>query len=76
MVISGMYCSIWELCDVYVLDAGRLSGIQLIRICISIQKHYDSSNGREVFLAYQDKDESVFGYLRLRMPSLAHIGQR
>ncbi|MDI1495493.1 MAG: tRNA uridine(34) 5-carboxymethylaminomethyl modification radical SAM/GNAT enzyme Elp3 [Cenarchaeum symbiont of Oopsacas minuta] len=30
---------------------------------------YDSSGGREVFLSYEDADESVFGYLRLRMPS-------
>ena len=35
------------------------------------RKDYDSSNGREVFLSYEDKDESVFGYLRLRMPSIA-----
>ena len=76
MVISGrLYCSIWArtVCDVYVLDAERQdyhkdsidSDLSLYR------KDYDSSNGREVFLSYEDKDESVFGYLRLRMPSIA-----
>ncbi len=40
---------------------------------------YDSSGGKEVFLSYEDKDESIYGFLRLRKPSLdAHrdeVGQ-
>ena len=32
--------------------------------------NYDSSNGKEVFLSYEDKDESVYGFLRLRKPSI------
>ncbi len=30
---------------------------------------YDSSNGKEVFLPYEDKNESIYGFLRLRKPS-------
>ena len=30
---------------------------------------YDSSEGREIFLSYEDKDESIYGFLRLRKPS-------
>lgn len=34
---------------------------------------YDSSGGKEVFLSYEDSDESIYGFLRLRKPSvLAH----
>jgi elongator complex protein 3 len=34
---------------------------------------YESSDGNEVFLSYEDKDESIYGFLRLRNPSsLAH----
>ena len=40
---------------------------------------YDSSGGREVFLSYEGRDESIHGFLRLRRPSVdAHrdeIGQ-
>ena len=31
---------------------------------------YDSSGGKEVFLSYEDKDESIYGFLRLRKPSV------
>jgi len=35
--------------------------------------NYDSSGGDEVFLSYEDSDESIYGFLRLRKPSsLAH----
>ena len=37
--------------------------IQLNRI------DYDSSGGKEVFLSYEDKNESIYGFLRLRKPS-------
>ncbi|MBS1268560.1 MAG: hypothetical protein MAG458_01291 [Nitrosopumilus sp.] len=30
---------------------------------------YDSSEGKEVFLSFEDKDESIYGFLRLRKPS-------
>ena len=41
--------------------------LQLSRI------NYDSSGGHEVFLSYEDSDESIYGFLRLRKPSeLAH----
>ena len=34
---------------------------------------YDSSGGREVFLSYEDSDDSIYGFLRLRRPGpLAH----
>ena len=31
--------------------------------------NYDSSGGKEVFLSYEDKNESIYGFLRLRKPS-------
>jgi elongator complex protein 3 len=30
---------------------------------------YDSSGGKEVFLSYEDDNESIYGFLRLRKPS-------
>jgi len=37
------------------------------------RQEYDSSNGREIFISFDDKDESIYGFLRLRKPSeLAH----
>jgi len=30
---------------------------------------YDSSGGKEVFLSYEDRNESIYGFLRLRKPS-------
>ena len=33
--------------------------------------NYYSSEGREVFLSYEDKDELIYGFLRLRKPSNA-----
>jgi len=38
--------------------------VKLIRI------DYDSSGGKEVFLSYEDKNESIYGFLRLRKPSI------
>lgn len=32
--------------------------------------NYDSSGGKEVFLSYEDKNESIYGFLRLRKPSM------
>jgi len=43
------------------LDAGD---VKLNRI------DYDSSGGKEVFLSYEDKNESIYGFLRLRKPSI------
>ncbi len=35
--------------------------------------NYESSGGNEVFLSYEDKNESIYGFLRLRKPSeMAH----
>jgi elongator complex protein 3 len=35
--------------------------------------NYDSSGGKEVFLSFEDSEESIYGFLRLRKPSeLAH----
>ena len=31
---------------------------------------YDSSGGKEVFLSFEDKNESIYGFLRLRKPSI------
>ncbi len=31
---------------------------------------YDSSDGKEVFLSYEDKNESIHGFVRLRKPSV------
>ncbi len=31
---------------------------------------YDSSGGKEVFLSYEDKNETIYGFLRLRKPSI------
>jgi len=40
---------------------------------------YDSSGGKEIFLSYEDENESIYGFLRLRKPSInAHrdeVGQ-
>ena len=41
----------------------ELKDIKLNRI------NYDSSGGKEVFLSFEDKDESIYGFLRLRRPS-------
>ena len=30
---------------------------------------YDSSDGKEIFLSFEDKNESIYGFLRLRKPS-------
>jgi elongator complex protein 3 len=32
--------------------------------------NYDSSGGKEVFLSYEDKNEYIYGFLRLRKPSV------
>jgi len=32
--------------------------------------NYDSSGGKEVFLSYEDKNEIIYGFLRLRKPSI------
>jgi elongator complex protein 3 len=32
--------------------------------------NYDSSGGKETFLSYEDKNESIYGFLRLRKPSI------
>ncbi|MFQ5783006.1 MAG: elongator complex protein 3 [Nitrosopumilus sp.] len=31
--------------------------------------NYDSSGGKEVFLSFEDKNDSIYGFLRLRKPS-------
>jgi len=37
------------------------------------KEEYDSSNGREAFISFDDEDETIYGFLRLRKPSeLAH----
>jgi len=33
------------------------------------RENYDSSNGQEVFLSYDDSNDKIFGFLRLRKPS-------
>lgn len=33
---------------------------------------YDSSGGREVFLSYDDSDDRIYGFLRLRRPAMPH----
>ncbi len=32
--------------------------------------NYDSSGGKEVFLSYEDRNELIYGFLRLRKPSI------
>jgi elongator complex protein 3 len=37
------------------------------------KEEYDSSGGREIFISFDDEDETIYGFLRLRKPSeLAH----
>jgi elongator complex protein 3 len=37
------------------------------------RENYESSNGHEVFLSYDDSKDRIFGFLRLRKPSeMAH----
>ena len=33
------------------------------------REEYDSSGGRETFISFDDKDETIYGFLRLRKPS-------
>ena len=33
------------------------------------REEYDSSGGREIFISFEDKDETIYGFLRLRKPS-------
>jgi len=33
------------------------------------KEEYDSSNGRETFISFDDEDETIYGFLRLRKPS-------
>jgi len=33
------------------------------------REEYDSSSGREIFISFEDKDETIYGFLRLRKPS-------
>ena len=33
------------------------------------KEEYDSSSGKEVFISFDDKDETIYGFLRLRKPS-------
>ena len=33
------------------------------------KEEYDSSGGREVFISFEDNDETIYGFLRLRKPS-------
>ena len=33
------------------------------------REEYDSSNGREIFISFDDSDEIIYGFLRLRKPS-------
>ncbi len=34
------------------------------------REEYDSSGGREVFISFEDKDETIYGFFRLRKPSI------
>ncbi len=37
------------------------------------KEEYNSSNGKEIFISFDDSDETIYGFLRLRKPSeLAH----
>jgi len=37
------------------------------------REEYNSSSGKEIFLSFDDKDETIYGFLRLRKPSkMAH----
>ena len=61
---------------VNVLDAGEagLSRKNTPSELLKLGKEeYDSSNGRETFISFDDEDETIYGFLRLRKPSeLAH----
>ena len=48
----------------------KLSDKILVEDQLKIKRiDYDSSGGKEIFLSYEDKNESIYGFLRLRKPS-------
>ncbi|MHA7734385.1 elongator complex protein 3 [Nitrosopumilus sp. S6] len=60
---QGMRCKCIRCREVGLNKKSDHEDIKLNRI------NYDSSGGKEVFLSYEDKNESIYGFLRLRKPS-------
>ena len=60
---QGMKCKCIRCREVGLNKKSESEDIKLNRI------DYDSSGGKEVFLSYEDKNESIYGFLRLRKPS-------
>ena len=64
----GLSCKCIRCREARISD--KVSNQELLKIS---RIDYDSSDGKEVFLSYEDKDESIYGFLRLRKPSsIAH----
>jgi len=64
---QGFSCRCIRCREVGLMKKSEQQSLSLCRI------NYESSGGNEVFLSYEDKEESIYGFLRLRKPSnLAH----
>ena len=60
---KGLSCKCIRCREVGLSQKSQSSELNLNR------EDYDSSEGREVFLSYDDSDDTVYGFLRLRHPS-------
>ena len=64
---QGLECKCIRCREAGLRQSCSLDDLELNRI------NYDASEGKEVFLSYEDSDELIYGFLRLRKPSkLAH----
>ena len=61
----GLSCKCIRCREVRISD--KISNQDMLRIN---RIDYESSGGKEVFLSYEDKNESIYGFLRLRKPSI------
>ncbi len=64
---QGLFCKCIRCREAGLKNATSKNNLKLKRI------DYDSSGGKEIFLSYEDSDDAIYGFLRLRDPSnLAH----
>ncbi len=64
---QGKFCKCIRCREIGLKKNPNVESLNLNRI------NYESSNGEEVFLSYEDKNDSIYGFLRLRKPSeMAH----
>jgi len=64
---QGLFCKCIRCREAGLKNAVSKNNLKLKRT------DYDSSGGKEIFLSYEDSDDAIYGFLRLREPSnLAH----